>query len=504
MGSKSSEYALEFCNISKRYPGVLALDAVNISILNGEVHALVGENGAGKSTLIKTCSGAIKPTAGTVIIKEKSFKELTPLLARQNNISVIYQEFNLVNDMTVYDNIYLGERISKGIFIDKRKMIENTRKLFERLGIRIDPCTLVKDLSVGYQQMVEIAKAIAKDANMLIMDEPSAPLTTTEVENLFKLIRQLKSKGVSMIYISHRLDEIFSICDRVSVLRDGKHLKTMNVRDTTHEELVTLMVGRTLDETFPQRYDMEQKKVVLEMKNVFGNGLKDISLKVYKGEILGIGGLVGSGRTEIAQLLFGIARVRSGNIFLHGKEYQPKTPRFALQNGIALAPEDRKKQGVFLHLNVKENIVISILKKISRFGFVNKQKELSISEKLAGDMSIKCTSTAQIVGTLSGGNQQKAVIAKWLAVNPEIVIFDEPTRGIDVGAKQEIYQLLNALVAAGKTVIMISSVMEELLGMSDRIIVMSEKKVSGEITRAESSQEKILLLASGGANQNMR
>ena len=487
---------LEFKNIYKEYPGVHALKDVSFELREGEVHALVGENGAGKSTLIKTCSGAISPTSGTVAVNGSEFSSLTPLASRENGIGVIYQEFNLVKELSVAENIFLGRAIRNGIVIDRKAMNERTVELFGQLGIEIDPDTLVKNLTTGYQQMVEIAKAISMDSKILIMDEPSASLTNRELDALFLIIRKLKSKGVAIIYISHRLDEIFEVTDRVSVMRDGELITTLNTADSSRDELVRLMVGRELKETFPVRDIKQDSDVILEVEHLSGNGLTDISFNVKKGEILGLGGLIGAGRTEFAEILFGVAQATEGSIKLRGKKIHVKSPSDAIDKGIALVPEDRKQQGVLLHMSIKDNITMPILKRISKMSVINRKREREIIDEYKDSLHIKTPSTAQLTGNLSGGNQQKVVLAKWLAANPDIIVFDEPTRGIDVGAKQEIYMIMDRLAREGKTLIMISSEMEELIGVSDRIIVLAEGKMTGELKKEEFDQETILKYAS--------
>ena len=491
-----SDYVLQLQHIRKTYPGVVALNDVSLEVKKGEIHALVGENGAGKSTLIKTCSGAVVPDSGKIIVNDKEFDSMTPQLSMKNGIAVIYQEFNLVGGLSVAENIFLGRSIRKGIVIDKKAMIRETEKIFKTLNISIDPNMLVRNLSVGYQQMVEIAKAIQQDAKILIMDEPSAPLTKAEVSTMFEIIDKLKESGVSIIYLSHRLDEIFRLSDRVTVLRDGTYIKTLATQDTDVDELISLMVGRELTEKFPGRENCIRDDVVLEVRNLSGNGDKNISFSIRKGEILGLGGLVGAGRTELAQMIFGAAQKTDGTIFLNGKEISPKSPRDAIDLGIALVPEDRKSQGVLLGLSIKKNINMPIYKRISKFSVINRKNENDVAEEYMKDIRIKAPSSQQLVKNLSGGNQQKVILGKWLAANSELIIFDEPTRGIDVGAKYEIYKLMNELVENGKTILLISSEMEELMGMSDRIIVLSEGKMTGEIEKENFNQENIMSYAS--------
>ncbi len=492
---------LKLKNVSKRYPGVVALNNVSMEVKKGEVHALVGENGAGKSTLVKCCSGAIKPSDGIIQINNEEFHSLTPQLSEKNGLSVIYQEFNLIQELTVAENVFLGRAIRNGIVIDMKSMAEQARKIFSQFHIKINPNHVVKNLTVGYQQMVEIAKALSIDAKILFMDEPTAPLTKNETEDLFKVIQKLKEAGVTIIYISHRLEEIFQLCDRVTVMRDGEFINTLETKDTNKKQLIELMVGREFKETFPPRPCCIQQDVVLDVKNVSGNGVRDISFQVKKGEILGLGGLVGAGRTELAELLFGVKPIKSGAVFLNNQEIFYKDPENAIKKGIAYVSEDRKQKGALLDVTIRENITIAIQKRISKFSVINKKKEMSIAEKFKEQLSIKTPDIYQLVKNLSGGNQQKVVLAKWLASEPDLIILDEPTRGIDVGAKYEIYKLINELVRQEKAVIMISSEMEELIGVSDRIIVLSEGVITGELAKPDFNQEKILEFASENSGE---
>lgn len=486
---------LSLDNIVKKYSGVLALDNVSLDIKRGEIHALIGENGAGKSTLIKTIAGAIQPDAGAINIDGKQFKYMTPQLSEKMGIATIYQEFNLVDELSAAENIFLGKKLSKGIFINKKLMHEKSKEVFEQLNIDINPDKLVKNLTVGYQQMVEIAKAVIQNAKVLIMDEPSAPLTVVEIESMFKLIDELNKRKVSIIYISHRLDEIFRISNRVTVMRDGEKISTLNTKDTNVEELISLMVGRKMSETFPKRKPHNSDDTLLEVKNLSGNGIKNISFKLKKGEILGFAGLIGSGRTELMELIFGAKKIKEGEILYNGKRFIPKNPKYCINNGIVLAPEDRKKLGALITRSVKENISISCIEKISKFLFINDKEDKNISNSFIENLKIKASGINQIVKNLSGGNQQKVVISKCLSVNPDLIILDEPTRGIDVGAKYEIYKLINELILNGKTIIMISSEMEELIGMSDRIIVLFEGSMVGEIPKEKFSQNLIMSYA---------
>lgn len=490
-----SDNILELKHITKLYPGVVALNDVSLEVRRGEILALVGENGAGKSTLIKTCSGAITPTQGEIVINGKSFTGMTPQTSEQNGIGVIYQEFNLVGDLSVAENIFLGRAIRKGMVIDLKAM--EREKILDSLNIKINPKTLVKTLSVGYQQMVEIAKAVSQNAKLLIMDEPSAPLTSAEVEAMFAIVDKLKAGGVSIIYISHRLDEIFRLADRITILRDGQYVTTLNTDETNKDELVKYMVGRQLTEVYPKRDEICVKdEVIFEAVNVSGNGDKNISFKIHRGEVLGLGGLVGAGRTEFAELMFGMRPKTAGKFIFKGKEISPKTPKDAIELGIGLVPEDRKKEGALLGMSIRCNINMPIYQRISKGTVINEKKEEEIAQTYRKEISIKTPTLDQLVKNLSGGNQQKVILAKWLAADSELLIFDEPTRGIDVGAKQEIYTLINHLVEQGKTVLMISSEMEELMGMSDRILILAEGNMTGELNKSEFNQERIMQLAS--------
>lgn len=492
-----SDNILELKHITKLYPGVVALNDVSLEVRRGEILALVGENGAGKSTLIKTCSGAITPTQGEIVINGKSFTGMTPQTSEQNGIGVIYQEFNLVGDLSVAENIFLGRAIRKGMVIDLKAMERESKKILDSLNIKINPKTLVKTLSVGYQQMVEIAKAVSQNAKLLIMDEPSAPLTSAEVEAMFAIVDKLKAGGVSIIYISHRLDEIFRLADRITILRDGQYVTTLNTDETNKDELVKYMVGRQLTEVYPKRDEICVKdEVIFEAVNVSGNGDKNISFKIHRGEVLGLGGLVGAGRTEFAELMFGMRPKTAGKFIFKGKEISPKTPKDAIELGIGLVPEDRKKEGALLGMSIRCNINMPIYQRISKGTVINEKKEEEIAQTYRKEISIKTPTLDQLVKNLSGGNQQKVILAKWLAADSELLIFDEPTRGIDVGAKQEIYTLINHLVEQGKTVLMISSEMEELMGMSDRILILAEGNMTGELNKSEFNQERIMQLAS--------
>ena len=493
----SEEYVLELEHIRKEYPGVVALKDVTLQLRKGEVLGLIGENGAGKSTLIKCCSGAVIPTSGKIKVNGKEFDRMTPQLAAENGIAIIYQEFNNVGELSAAENLFLGRPIRNGIMIDRKAMEEEAAKAFDQLQIKINPRELVKNLSVGYQQMIEIAKAIQQNAKVLIMDEPSAPLTSNEVENMFKVVELLREQGVSIIYISHRLEEIFRLSDRIEVIRDGEYVTTLITPQATVDELIRLMVGREMTQKYPARKPcIDENRVVLELRNVTGNGDHDISLKLHAGEVLGLGGLVGAGRTELAEVIFGSKPKESGQILLNGQEINPKAPREAIDLGIALVPEDRKRHGALLTNSIRNNINMPIYERISKASVINSGTERSTAEKYRTEIQIKCPNINQLVKNLSGGNQQKVILGKWLAADSQLIIFDEPTRGIDVGAKYEIYKLINDLVESGRSVLMISSEMEELIGMSDRIIVLAEGQMTGELTKEEFNADTIMAYAS--------
>ncbi len=484
---------LSLKNITKRYPGVVDLKDFSIDFYPGEVHALLGENGAGKSTLIKIISGAIKPNEGSIVVFDQEYNHMTPHISKELGIEVIYQEFNLIDCVSVAENICLGETF--GRFVDYKKMYNRSLSIFNKFNIAIDPNELVRNISTSHQQIVEIAKAVSRQAKILIMDEPTAPLSVSEVDSLFTIINSFKKEGVTVIYISHRIDEIFRIADKVSVMRDGKYVDTLQTLSTSRKELISLMVGRSLSENYPKNNNVTNE-IALEAKGLYGNGDEDISFHIHKGEILGVAGLVGAGRTELARLLYGVEQIEKGQVFIYGKEVNIKSPKQAIKYGIGLIPEDRKAQGCFLDNTIKWNISIASIKALSKHFIVNRKKEDELSKKYQDRLQIKTPSLEQKVNNLSGGNQQKVVVAKTLATNSNILIFDEPTRGIDVGAKQEIYKLMVELATEGNAIIMITSDMEELLGMSNRIIVLSEGRLAGEIQSKNFSQNLVLELAS--------
>lgn len=493
-----NDIVLSLCGITKSYPGVTALDDVSIDFRRGEIHAIVGENGAGKSTIIKIIAGAIPFDSGRIIFGGAEYEKITPLEARNQGVEVVYQEHNLIESLSVAENICLGSKT--GRFVDYKEMNRQAEEIFRRFDIDLDPKTKVQHLSVAQMQIVEIAKAVSKDVKILIMDEPTAPLTASFVDVLMDMITQLKKDGITIIYISHRLEEIFQIADRVSVLRDGQHITTQEVSGITRETLIDCMVGRQLTESFPEKH-VEIGRVALEVRHLTGSGDADVSFSVRKGEVLGIAGLVGSGRTELLRLIYGADRKDSGEVLVNGQKVTIRSPKDALRSGIGLIPEDRKRQGCLLMQSVMWNTSIMCIRGISSRSFVNKDREKSLAEEYRKAFNIKAHSLTQKVNTLSGGNQQKVVLAKTLAANAEILMFDEPTRGIDVGAKQEIYQLICRLASEGKAIIIVSSEMEELLGLSDRLIVMAEGCLTGELTKDEFDQRRIMEYASRGAGK---
>ena len=422
---------------------------------------------------------------------------MNPTLAGENGIGVIYQEFNLVPSLSVSENVCLGNKLGHKFFKNRKQMNEETKKILDELGLRIDPDIMVSKLSTGQQQMVEIAKSMIKNCKVLIMDEPTASLSGAETENLLEMVKTLQSKGVTILYISHRLEEVFQISDRISILRDGEYIGTRNTAETDRKTLIKMMVGRDIGEEYPERDTVPGEEVVLNVENLNGQGDRDISFELHKGEVLGIAGLVGAGRTEMAKMIYGYLPKESGKVTVNGKEAHIRTPGQAISYGLGLVPEDRKREGAFLDYTIEWNIPIMSIRKISNGLFLNKENIRSVVERYIDDLGIATPSAQQYVRNLSGGNQQKVVLAKTLATEADILIIDEPTRGIDVGAKQEIYKLINRLTAEGKSILMISSEMEELMGMSDRIVVFYEGEITGFVDKKDFSQHRIMSLASG-------
>ena len=490
------EVILTMKGIDKSFPGVHALDHVDLEVRKGEVHALMGENGAGKSTLMKVLTGIYKKDSGTITYEGKEVEFHNTREAQDAGVVIVHQELNMLGHLTVAQNIFIGREFKKGIRIDDKKMNEEAKKLFERMHIDIDPTETMSRLTVGKQQMCEIAKAISHEAKVIIFDEPSAALTEAEIEELFKIIRDLRAQGLGIVYISHRMDEIKVITDRVTVMRDGTYVGTLITKDSTKDDIINMMVGRVIYEDPPPG-----APVVLKVEHLnAGKMVQDVSFELHKGEILGFSGLMGAGRTETARALFGADPVDSGDIYVNGQKVTIRNPQDAVKCGIGYLSEDRKRYGIVVQKSVAENTTMADLDEFSNGPFIDKKKEKEIAQKYVESLATKTPSVDQLVVNLSGGNQQKVVIAKWLTRNCDILIFDEPTRGIDVGAKNEIYKLMNQLASEGKAIIMISSEMTEILRMSDRIVVMCEGKKTGELDISEATQENIMNMATREIN----
>ncbi|WP_338826610.1 sugar ABC transporter ATP-binding protein [Neomoorella thermoacetica] len=494
------DYILEMENITKTFSGVRALNNVKLKVKKGTVHALVGENGAGKSTLMKILIGIYKCDSGTIKFKGKTVHFQNTRDSLDAGISMIHQELCLIPHMTVAENIFLGrEPVSSIIgWVKEQQLIQYTKNLLDSLKIDIDPAVKINELSIANRQLVEIAKAISYNAELIIMDEPTSAITEREVSNLFKIIRSLTEKGISIIYISHKLNEIFEIADEITVLRDGEYVDTDAIINLTKEKIIEMMVGRELKQLFPKK-ESQIKDTILEVKNLsHKNKFRNISFSLRKGEILGIAGLMGAGRTEVMESIFGLRKLDEGEIIIKGKKVRIKSPEDAIKNKIAFLTEDRKRTGLFLKHSVKDNMLITSIKNYLKGGMiVDHKKTKSICKKYIEMLKIKTPNLEQVVEKLSGGNQQKILIAKWLLTEPEILILDEPTRGIDVGAKAEIHSLMSSLAQEGRAIIMISSELPEILGMSDRIIVMHEGKIAAELSRQEANQDLIMKYATG-------
>ncbi len=482
--------------ITKRFPGVVALDDVNFTLRQGEVHALVGENGAGKSTLMKVLTGMNSPESGKILIDGVSHSSLTIQSAKTLGISMIYQELNSIQMLTIFENIFFGREYKKGGLLDRKRMISEADRLLREFELNIPSTRKMAEITVAYQQIVEIIKAVSSNVRILIMDEPTAPLSIDEVKMLYRLVGKLKQAGVSIVSSAHRLEEIFQIADRITVFRDGRHIATHDIGDTSEESLIKEMVGRELSNQYPPRVDLPLGPNILQIKRLSTSKINDVSLRLRQGEILGIGGLIGSGRTELLRAIFGADRILSGEVYLGTRNVSIKSPFDAIRCGVALIPEDRKLHGLLLKMSVQDNIILSSLKKFMKGLMLNAAQ---ITDAVGGAilrLAIKTPGPKQLVKFLSGGNQQKVVLAKWMESNAQVYLFDEPTRGIDVGAKYEIYELMNTLKSNGKGIIMVSSDMQELIGMSDRILVMKDGQVSGELKHGEITQENILKHAS--------
>lgn len=495
------DYILEIQDISMEFSGIKALDDINLNISRGEIHAIVGENGAGKSTLMKILSGVYRPSSGELFLNGNKVNFNKPKDAQDVGISIIHQEFSLVPYLNAVENIFLGnEMVNKANILDKPSMKKKAKILMEKLDADIDLTIPVNQLSVANQQFVEIAKAISTETKLIIFDEPTASLTGKEIDKLFDLIHNMKKQGVTIIYISHHLEEIFRIADRFTCLRDGMLVKTKNVKDSNQEEMVRLMVGREVTKKFPDKSLNIGYEVILNVKNLTNEHIKDISFILRKGETLGIAGLVGSGRTETIRALIGADKTTISDIEMFGKKIRINTPTDAINYGIGLIPESRKTQGLIIDLPIKENVSITILDDLlGSLPLINRKKENDIVEKSISDLLIKTPSMNQKVKNLSGGNQQKVVLAKWLNRKLNVLIFDEPTRGIDIGAKEEIYKLIKKLTEKGLSVIIISSELPEVIGLSDRIIAMYKGKIAAEFDSSDATQEKIMYYCTGGA-----
>lgn len=491
---------IEMKGINKSFGSNQVLKDAGFLLKDGEVHALMGENGAGKSTLMKILTGVYTRDAGTVIVDGEEVTYKSPQEAEKAGIVFIYQEINALFDLTVEENMFMGKEITKKFGVcDKKAMREKAKEVMDKVGVSIPVDAVMSDLSVGQQQMIEICKALMVDAKVIIMDEPTAALTESETEGLFKVINQLREKGVSIVYISHRMEEIFALCDRITILRDGQYIDTKEIKDLTMDDVVQMMIGREIGERFPKR-DSKIGDVVLKVEGLTSGKLfHDVEFEVRAGEVLGVAGLMGAGRTEIMQAIFGNLKKDSGKIYIDGEEVSIKNPRQAIKAGIGFVTEDRKTEGLLLEKSIAENIEIANLGKVSKGGVLKKDKQDEIVKKGIDEFRVKCFGPWHECNNLSGGNQQKVVLAKWVYTDPKILILDEPTRGVDIGAKKEIYDVINDMAAKGVAVIMVSSELPEVLGMSDRIMVIREGEVRGIIDGQDADQAKIMTLATGGS-----
>ena len=490
---------IEMRGIDKSFGGNAVLKNAGFLLDDGEVHALMGENGAGKSTLMKILTGVYTKDAGQIIVDGKEVCYNNPQEAEKAGIVFIHQELNVLFDLTVEENMFLGKEIKKVFGIcDRKAMRKRVQEILDMLGVDIDPTQRMDELSIGQQQMIEIAKALMVDAKVLIMDEPTAALTQSETEVLFKVVNSLRQKGVSIVYISHRMEEIFELCDRITILRDGTYIDTKRIADIDMNDIVKMMIGREIGERYPVR-NSKIGDVAFEVKNLNCPGaFENVSFEVRAGEVLGVSGLMGAGRTEIMQAIFGNMPNVTGQLFLDGKEIKNKNPQQAIQNGIGFITEDRKVEGLMLEESIMKNISLANLGRISNGGVINKKKEQELVNKGIEELRIRCFGPQHECNNLSGGNQQKVIFAKWIYTNPKVLILDEPTRGVDIGAKKEIYNIINELAAKGVAIIMVSSELPEVLGMSDRVMVVREGEVRGILNKEEANQESIMTLATGG------
>lgn len=483
---------LEMKNINKSFPGVKALDHVNLSIKKGEVHALIGENGAGKSTLMKILSGVYQMDSGDIFIEGEKVQICHPEQAAKLGISIIYQELNLVPDMSIAENIFMGRERRKGPMVDFRRTNAEAAGYIREVGLDLHPEQVIRDLPIAQRQLIEVAKALSVNAKVIVMDEPTSSLTEKETDILMNIIRQLREKGTSVVFISHKLNEIFEISDRITVMRDGVTIQTVLTEECSESKLISMMVGRPLTDLFP-KVKTELGEVVLKAEHISsGSMVHDVSFSLRKGEILGFYGLVGAGRSELMSAIFGVEPMEEGHVQIGNKVFKTHSPSESIKCGLGLVPEDRKLQGLVLGMSVKENVTLADLEELSRGGFISGSAEQSMAERQIKDLSVKTPGIDQKAGNLSGGNQQKVVIGKWLAAKSKVLILDEPTRGIDVGSKKEIYTLMGKLVSQGVAIIMVSSELPEILGMSDRVIIMNQGRICGELSEAEASQERIM------------
>jgi rhamnose transport system ATP-binding protein len=496
----AADYLLELQGIRKYFPGVRALDGVDFHLRPGEVHALIGENGAGKSTLVKVLTGVYRPDGGEILLEGKRVEFPSPVDSQQAGIAAIHQEATMFPELSVTENIFMGHhlRTPGSRLLRWKEMRDRTRELLERLEVDIDPDTLVKNLTIAQRHIIEIAKALSFEARIVIMDEPTSALSLREVQDLWAIIRQLKSEGRAVVFISHKFEEIYEIADAFTVLRDGRFIGEGLVRDADVDAIIAMMVGRSLDQRYA-KVEVELGPVILEVQRLASVGeFREVSFELHRGEILGIFGLIGSGRTELMQALFGITQPTGGNVAIDGKRVHIRSPRDALAHGFAFVPEDRQQQGVILKMNIRENITLPIVRRLSHFDFLDRGNELEVTETYGRRLDVRAAGWEQPVESLSGGNQQKVVLGKWLATRPRILILDEPTRGIDVGTKVEVHKFMGELAGQGIGIIMVSSEMLEILGISDTILVMHEGLVTARFTRAEATAEKVLKAAVGG------
>jgi len=488
-------------NVAKAFGGVQALAGAELVLYPGEIHALLGENGAGKSTLLKALAGVHRIDSGTITLNGVDFEQGSTKSSREQGVAVIYQEPNLFPDLTLAENVFVGRQPRKGLQVDWPGMRKETKVLFDQLGVKLDPGSFAQGLSIADQQIVEIAKALSTNANVIVMDEPTAALSSKEVERLFKVARNLSAQGCAVVFVSHRLDEVFALCNRITVMRDGATVGTALTKDMSEASVIKLMVGREISELFPKQ-PAKIGNVVLSVENLGLDGqFADINFELHSGEILALAGLVGAGRSEVVRAIFGIDKFDTGSVTLNGKKLKSGDPAYSMQAGIAFVPEDRRQQGLFMPTSIDKNSSVTMLKRISKFFLVSSKSESKLAAKWGEILKLKYSSGSDPVDQLSGGNQQKVVLAKWSATNPKVLIIDEPTRGIDVGTKSEVHRLISQNAQEGMAIIMVSSELPEVLGMADRILVMREGRLAGEFARKDATAEKIIAVATGAASK---